>query len=147
MKRLLNKRTLLIVAGIVVVVGLLTATFSYSLRHKSNLNYEDEVKAALSGIEAVSKELVEIDVNEDGKALLKAYDKIIGIADDALKLQAPDTWKDFDVSFKSYMEGTREGYTLIRIGTDTDDVEKIAEGIKILSGLDDSFVDTMKIEP
>ena len=44
MKRLFNKRTLLIIAGIVVVVGLLTATFSYSLRHKSNLNYEDEVK-------------------------------------------------------------------------------------------------------
>ena len=147
MKKLLIKRNLLIAAGIIVVLGLLTATFSYSLRHKSNLTYEDEVKAALSGIESVSKELEEIDVNKDSKALLTAYDKIIKLADDALELDAPDTWKDFDVSFKAYMEGTKEGYLLIRIGTDTDDVEKIAEGIKILSGLDDSFVDTMKIEP
>ena len=38
------------------------------------------------------------------------------------------------------MEGTREGYTLIRAGTAQGDFSKVSQGVELLSSLDGTFL-------
>lgn len=141
MKTLFSKRTILIavVAALALAIALVLS-LAAGIRQKDTDSYEAHVREAVLSIEEVSTELQGIDVDQDGKALLKAYDKIIDIANDALSLNPPEGKEEFDALFKAYMKGTQEGYTLIREGTAGGNVQKIADGIKILSALDSGFM-------
>lgn len=103
-------------------------------------NYLESVKETLQSIQDKARILEGIDAGEDTDSLLAVYDEIIGLAEGALKLTPPTVMESFHEIFRAYMEGTREGYTLIREGTAQGDFSKVSQGVELLSSLDGTFL-------
>lgn len=103
-------------------------------------NYLESVREALHSIQDKARVLEGIDAAADTESLLAVYDEIILISEGALKLTPPTAMEAFDKTFKAYMAGTRDGYTLIRAGTAQGDFGKVSQGVELLSRLDGTFL-------